>query len=672
MDMLLFMTVSASLLLVVAFLLRAFFGRVLPRRAFMAFWYAASVRLLVPLEVALPVSVFALFARKPSVAQAVQHPHIVPVAPVEEIPTAPPTSAVPIATAAPAAAPAAEPLQFVDVLPWIWAAGAVLLAAALLFVHLRERYRCRFMMRDFEAESLVPRRVRVYRCAAVSAPYVTGLFRPQILLPAGFDKADLQPVLSHELAHIRGLDILKKMLFAAALCVNWFNPLVWVMVRLAGRDLELLCDERALRDQDAPARAAYAHALLNAEERRSVFTLGFKSDTEVRIMNVLKGKKHNRLTALLSVLLVLVTVTACTSTPVTPDTTPDPHSDATIGGADAPETENLSVSSDDPIVALFTENDKFQLGDYKWGLNREEVKEISGGKLAFRFENLPYDLWIGSLPAELFGYSGTLEFSFRQDSLFQIDFHFDSVHGMQEEIFSAAYDALSTAFGDPRTTMVTVEGEEFDKAPAINDWYKDGTKICLTCDLTEIQNGNWRKIRIMIQDSDAIEQRKNELHVNPTPTPSPEQRLQEQQSAMKQIESLKSEILSLQELQNYLTNWLAGQTPEPDPDDPYVQAAMEVLGESAGNYEIAREAELQRNLETLDEALSVLPNASGENSKVVAINRLSDGRVLRKILLPSDDFQTHYEKLKTIAESWADDLGWTGGDGGIYFSITYA
>ncbi|MGN0479345.1 MAG: M56 family metallopeptidase, partial [Hominenteromicrobium sp.] len=291
MDTLIFMTVSASLLLSAAFVLRALFGRVLPRRAFMALWCAASVRLLVPLEIALPVSVFALFARRKPVAQTVQIPSV-PVTTMAPVATAPPTAA-PVATAAPAVVPAAEPLQFADVLPWIWAAGAVLLASALLFVHLRERYRCRFMMRDFEAEALVPRRVRVYRCAAVSAPYVTGLFRPQILLPAGFDKADLPPVLAHELAHIRGLDILKKMLFAAALCVNWFNPLVWVMVRLAGRDLELLCDERALRAADAPARTAYAHALLNAEERRSVFTLGFQSDTEVRIMTILNGKKHS-------------------------------------------------------------------------------------------------------------------------------------------------------------------------------------------------------------------------------------------------------------------------------------------------------------------------------------------------------------------------------------------
>lgn len=36
MDTLIFMTVSASLLLLAAFALRALFGRVLPRRAFMA------------------------------------------------------------------------------------------------------------------------------------------------------------------------------------------------------------------------------------------------------------------------------------------------------------------------------------------------------------------------------------------------------------------------------------------------------------------------------------------------------------------------------------------------------------------------------------------------------------------------------------------------------------
>lgn len=661
MDTLLFMTVSASLLLLAAFALRALFGRVLPRRAFMALWCAASVRLLVPLEIALPVSVFALFARKPSVVQAVQHPNSVPVTPVVPIPTAPPTAAAPVATAAPVVVPAAEPLQFVDVLPWIWAAGAVLLAAALLFVHLRERYRCRFMMRDFEAEALVPHRVRVYRCAAVSAPYVTGLFRPQILLPAEFDKADLQPVLAHELAHIRGLDILKKMLFAAALCVNWFNPLVWVMVRLAGRDLELLCDERALREQDAPARAAYAHALLNAEERRSVFTLGFKSDTEVRIMNVLKGKKHNRLTALLSVLLVLLTVAACTSTPMAQETTPEPHSDATIGGADAPEAEKLSVSSDDPIVALFTENDKFQLGDYKWGLNREEVKEISGGKLALYFENPPYDLWIGSLPADLFGYSGTLEFSFWQDSLFQIDFFFDSVYNRQEEIFSTVYNALSTAFGDPRTTKVHAPGVPSGEAPAINDWDKDGTRICLTCDLTEIQNGNWRRIRIMIQDSDAIERRKNELRANPTPTPSPEQVLAEAEDFKQEIDTLTTQIEALEMQRDHYMELMEARLEEAAQRGAYRDEAAEQLGEGATKYALEQQATILYGSDILKAMQEQIPNTEGADRRRITVKRTSDDSVVGELVVPADAWQDYYQKVQS-AFYWD----------GVYYSVTYA
>ena len=378
-------------------------------------------------------------------------------------------------------------------------------------------------------------------------------------------------------------------------------------------------------------------------------------------MNVLKGKKHNRLTALLSVLLVLLTVTACTSTPVTPDTTPDPHSDATIGGADAPETENLSVSSDDPIVALFTENDKFQLGDYKWGLNREEVKEISGGKLAFRFENLPYDLWIGSLPAELFGYSGTLEFSFRQDSLFQIDFLFDSVYNRQEEIFVAAYSTLSAAFGDPRTTKVYAPGILSGEAPAINDWYKDGTRICLTCDLTEIQNGNWRKIRIMIQDSDSIEQRKNELHANPTPTPSPEKVLAEAEDFKQEIDALTTQIEALEMQRDHYVQLMEARLEEAAQRDAYRDAAAEQLGEGATEYALEQQATILYGSDILKAMQEQIPDTEGVVCRRITVKRTSDDSVVGELVVPADTWQDYYQKVQS-AFYWD----------GIYFSIIYA
>ena len=100
MDTLIFMTVSASLLLLATFALRALFGRVLPRRAFMALWCAASVRLLVPLEIALPVSVFALFAQRTPAAQTVQIPSV-PVTTIAPIATAAPSSAAPVRAPSP-------------------------------------------------------------------------------------------------------------------------------------------------------------------------------------------------------------------------------------------------------------------------------------------------------------------------------------------------------------------------------------------------------------------------------------------------------------------------------------------------------------------------------------------------------------------------------------------
>ncbi len=57
------------------------------------------------------------------------------------------------------------------------------------------------------------------------------------------------------MAHVRRFDALTKWLLAAVLCLHWFNPLVWAMYVLAGRDLELACDEAVVRQYGRGARA---------------------------------------------------------------------------------------------------------------------------------------------------------------------------------------------------------------------------------------------------------------------------------------------------------------------------------------------------------------------------------------------------------------------------------
>ncbi|MFQ7454207.1 MAG: M56 family metallopeptidase [Flavonifractor plautii] len=84
------------------------------------------------------------------------------------------------------------------------------------------------------------------------------MLRPVILLPKTLDRSDVSRlafVLTHEMAHIRRFDALSKLLLAAAACLHWFNPLVWVMLVLANRDLELSCDAAVVRLYGAEARA---------------------------------------------------------------------------------------------------------------------------------------------------------------------------------------------------------------------------------------------------------------------------------------------------------------------------------------------------------------------------------------------------------------------------------
>ena len=76
-------------------------------------------------------------------------------------------------------------------------------------------------------------------------------------------------MLEHEFVHIQRFDVLSKLLLIAAVCVHWFNPLVWVMYVLANRDLELSCDETVLRRFGGDVRAAYARVLIRMEAARS-------------------------------------------------------------------------------------------------------------------------------------------------------------------------------------------------------------------------------------------------------------------------------------------------------------------------------------------------------------------------------------------------------------------
>lgn len=155
----------------------------------------------------------------------------------------------------------------------------------------------------------------VWLADRVPTPFVLGLLRPRIYLPSALPKQERDYILLHERTHIRRCDHILRALAWLAVAVHWFNPLVWLAFRLAGKDMEMSCDEAVLRNMDRDVRADYSASLLRlsagGREKLPAGPLAFgDSDPKSRIKNVLSYKKPALWVMAAAVAVVAVTCAA--------------------------------------------------------------------------------------------------------------------------------------------------------------------------------------------------------------------------------------------------------------------------------------------------------------------------------------------------------------------------
>lgn len=160
----------------------------------------------------------------------------------------------------------------------LWMAGAVGCACWTLFSHLQFRRR---VLRWSRPAGLRAEGVEVRWCGLVPSPLLMGLVHPVILLPGELPGSAVPTTLAHELTHKKRRDLWYMLLLVFARSIHWFNPLVWLMVRQARRDMELCCDYDLLKGQGEEARRAYGQAILDqmtAGQGVSPLTTGFSGD----------------------------------------------------------------------------------------------------------------------------------------------------------------------------------------------------------------------------------------------------------------------------------------------------------------------------------------------------------------------------------------------------------
>ena len=182
--------------------------------------------------------------------------------------------------------PAEHGANVTNVLALVWIAGMVLLLAygIISYGRLRRRMATAVRLQD-----------GLFQSEHVDSPFVMGLFRPRIYLPFGMADGQMAHVIAHERAHIARRDHWWKPLGWCVLAVHWFNPLVWLGYILFCRDLELACDEQAVKTLDGSGRAEYTEALLRCSLSRRMVTacpLAFgEVGVKARVKSILNYRK---------------------------------------------------------------------------------------------------------------------------------------------------------------------------------------------------------------------------------------------------------------------------------------------------------------------------------------------------------------------------------------------
>jgi len=465
MATLLEMTLTGGVLILLVLMLRAIFLNRLPKTAFIVMWAVVLLRLLVP------VSFFGTTVAE-TASEAPEVYTLEAVAPTAETEV---RKVITLNSYNPSTEPIAETTEHSDIFKTIWLVGAVICAVVLALSYIlsiRRFNRSEDLESDFiasfQSSNKLRRTVTVKLSDKTTTPLTYGIIHPVILLPMSMDLSDqkqLKYVLMHEYIHIRKLDNLLKGISSAAVCIHWFNPLVWVMNKFLSRDIELRCDEALLRQCAGDCRADYALTLIDLEDQRRGYapaTTAFAMRaSEERIVAIMKYRKLTPSSVQERILCITLLCTAFVGC-------------GAVGKTETEAEAELVVDSDADNITVLSETTVTESPDYIHTLEEALSSTISvEGFIAEGYEGGVTDYTFKSVE-----YTDTLP-----DGMYISDGIIYSVDG--EEVGSLTgqlgYDDMvidGTGEAADGFTFVVID---FDMTNVLEQWHSDDSSqtVCL-------------------------------------------------------------------------------------------------------------------------------------------------------------------------------------------------
>ena len=317
-PMILNMSITASVIILFVLLARLALKKA-PKVFSYALWTVVLFRLLCPVSITTDFSLLGLFDT-PAVENT-QHTTAVEYIPYDAVHTpnlevqlpVPPAINDAVNNTLPQehAALGADPLEgefAIGSMIWLLGIAVMAIYSAVSYILLRRKLVGSILLRD-----------DIYLADGICSPFVMGFIRPKIYLPSALSEQEQSYIILHEQHHIRRGDHIIKALAFIALCIHWFNPLVWIAFVLSSKDMEMSCDEAVVKKLGEGIRADYSASLLSLATGRRIIAgtpLAFgEGDTKSRIKNMLNWNKPKTWIVLVSLLTCVVAIVFCAANP---------------------------------------------------------------------------------------------------------------------------------------------------------------------------------------------------------------------------------------------------------------------------------------------------------------------------------------------------------------------
>lgn len=205
------------------------------------------------------------------------------------------------------------PVDIAAILSLLWIAGAIGCFTLHIARHIRFKRGMRRLCGDIDDERILSAMDTEKRKLGISkmiplklfpvtdTPMLTGLFRPEIILPRmDYTDDELRLIFRHELFHWKRKDILYQLITLIFVSLHWFNPFVYLMARAIEIDGETSCDEKTLEGKTYEERIFYGEMLLKflktTTQRKSYMTTTFFGGVKgmKKRLNLIKSKDVRR------------------------------------------------------------------------------------------------------------------------------------------------------------------------------------------------------------------------------------------------------------------------------------------------------------------------------------------------------------------------------------------